>query len=125
MIVNETGVNALHFVSADRRANAAAADCDSPIHLTRDHCMPQRYNVIGVIVTRIQAVSTEIDYLMSCRTDPRNQFFLQSKSAVIRGDAYAHGDFSTKKLSTMSVSAYCFFHPHSLRAPKSLAASKE
>src|SRR5215471_14738051 len=90
MIVNETGVNAFHFVGAYRRANTAAADCDAAIHLACDHCLAKRYNVVRVIVARVQAVSAEIDHLVPRFADLGNQPFLQSKSTVICGDAHFH-----------------------------------
>src|SRR6516165_7825329 len=36
MIVDETGANAFHFVGAYRRADAAAADRDTAVHVARD-----------------------------------------------------------------------------------------
>jgi len=92
MIVDETGANAFHLVGAHRCPDTAAADRDAAIHLARNHRFAKRDNIVGVIVARIQAVSTEVNYLMSRSADFGNQLFLQSESTVICGNAYAHAD---------------------------------
>ena len=50
MIVNETGADAVHFVRANRRADAAAADRHAAIHLAGHDRLTERDNVIGIVV---------------------------------------------------------------------------
>ena len=52
MVVDETGADAGHFVGADRRADAAAADRHAAFDLARDDCLAERHDEIGIVVVR-------------------------------------------------------------------------
>src|SRR5215831_5246924 len=99
MIVDETGVNAFNLVGAHRRADAAAADRDAAIDVTSEHRSCERYDVVRIVVARVQAMGTEINHLIPCRADLANQFFLQAISAVIRGNSYTHANYFPRKMS--------------------------
>src|SRR6516164_1346754 len=90
MIVDETGANAFHLVGAHRRADAAAADRDAAIDFAGDDGLAERHDEVGIIVIGNQGVRTEIRHLMARRANATDQFFLQSKTAVIRGNSNAH-----------------------------------
>jgi hypothetical protein len=90
VIVNQTSANALDLVGANRRPNAAAANGDAAIHFARHDGLSERNNEVGIIVVRSQRVSAEVHDFMARRANPGNQFFLQTKPAVIGGNANAH-----------------------------------
>src|SRR5262245_33010395 len=90
MVGDQTGVSSRNLIGADRRADAAAANCNSALHFPSGYRLREGNDEIGVVVTRIEAVRAEVDYFMSRRTQTSGQIFLQGESAVIRGDPYAH-----------------------------------
>src|ERR1044071_5920402 len=90
MIVNKTGVDSFHFVRTNRSTNAAAADRHATIQLSRGDPISERDNKVRIIVVGIQHMRTEVDDLVPGRADAGDQFLLQSKSTVIRGNSDAH-----------------------------------
>lgn len=86
VIVNQAGADARNLVGADRSTDAAAADGDPPFYLPRNHS--QWDDEIGIVVTKVQPMSPEIDHFMACSSELGHQFFLQAKPTVIGGDSH-------------------------------------
>src|SRR5271157_2837484 len=82
--------NKVRGVRADRRADAAAADGHPALNLLRGYGCRKRDNVVGIVIALAQAMSAEIDDLVSRSAKLAEQFFLQTKSTVISGNADAH-----------------------------------
>src|SRR5262245_50052684 len=90
MVVDQGGADAVNLVGAHRCADAAAADCHAAIHLPGDHRLRKRDYIVGVIIAFAQAMGAEIDNFMPRVAKLSNQLLLQSKPAVICGNAYTH-----------------------------------
>src|SRR6185503_11155946 len=90
VVMHEPSANAWYLVCADRRADAAATDCNPTLHGPCRHSTSERDDEVGIIVPWVQAIRPEIDNLMSGPTEMSNQFFLQSKPTMIRGNSHAH-----------------------------------
>src|SRR5215467_8387424 len=90
VIVNERRPDAPNLVRAHRRADAAATDRYTAIHLTRDHCLREWNYVVGIVIAFAQAMSAKIYNFMTRRAQLADQFLLQTKSTVIGGNPHAH-----------------------------------
>jgi len=90
MVVDQTGADTLDLVGAHRRANAAAADREAAIHFPPYHRSGEWNDEVGIVVVGAQRVSAEINDLVPRRAELSNQLLLQTKSAVISGNSYAH-----------------------------------
>jgi hypothetical protein len=80
----------LNLVRAHRRANAAAADRYTAIHLTGDNGLREWNYVVGIVIAFAQAMSAKVYDFMPCRAQLADQFLLQAKSTVIGGNPHAH-----------------------------------
>ena len=89
-VVNQTGANALYLVGTHRRPDAAAADREAAIHLPRYHRSRKWNDKVGIVVVGAQRVSAEINDFMAGSAELSNQLLLQTKSAVVGGNSYAH-----------------------------------
>ena len=76
---------------ANRRSNSAAADCYAAIYRACGNRLAKPDDEIRIVVVGIQAVSAEIHDLVPCRTDPRDEFFLKCKAAMICRNPHTHG----------------------------------
>src|SRR6266849_5894108 len=103
--MDKAGVGALHFVGAHSRADAAAAHRHTAVHLSRAHCLGQRDDEVWIVIVGIQTVRTEINDLMSCRTNPGDEFLLQPKPAVVSGNRNAHRNFLPYSVAAAARSA--------------------
>jgi hypothetical protein len=90
VVVHKGGTDSRDFVSAHRRSDPASAHRHPALNLSFRHSSRQRDDEVGIIVTGIQAVRAEINYLVPCRAKACNQVFFQTKSAMIRANAYMH-----------------------------------
>ena len=79
-----------YLVGTDRCADTATADRHATLHLSRGNRARQRNNEIGIVICRVQVMRAEIDDLMPRCAQVRDKLLLQTKSAVIRGNANAH-----------------------------------
>src|SRR5208337_3882224 len=102
VVVNQAGANARNLVGADRGTDAAAADGDPPFHLPRNHSLGQWDDEIGIVVTRVQTMSTEIDHLMAGSSKLGHQLFLQTKPAMIGGDSHPLGQAESHQEASLS-----------------------
>ena len=91
MVVDQTGADALDLVGAHRRANAAAADREAAIHFPSSHGSGEWNDEVGIVVVVVQLVRAEVNDFMARRAELSSQLLLQTKSAVIGGNSYAHG----------------------------------
>ena len=57
---------------------------------------------IGIVVARVQAMSTEIDHLMACGAELGHQLFLQTKPTVISGDSHLLGQSKSHQEASLS-----------------------
>jgi hypothetical protein len=57
---------------------------------------------IGIVVARVQAMSTEIDHLMACSAGLGHQLFLQTKPTVIGGDYHPLGQAESHQEASLS-----------------------
>src|SRR5262245_21486466 len=83
-----------NFVGAHGRANPAATNGHTAVHLSRRDCPRQRHDEIGIIVAVAQTMSAEIDNFMPRAAKLGKQLFLQTKPAVIGGNDHSHYSFS-------------------------------
>jgi hypothetical protein len=90
VIVDQPGADAGYFVGTDGSAHAAPADCHATLDLPRGNGSSERDDEVGIVIVRGETMRPEIDNLMTCRTELRKQFLLQTKSAVIRRDSHEH-----------------------------------
>ena len=90
MVVDQTGAHTRDLVGAHRRADAAAADRDAAIHFPRDHRSGEWNDEVGIVVAGAQGVSAKINDLMARGAELRNQLLLQTKTAMVGGNSYAH-----------------------------------
>src|SRR5437870_1058642 len=90
VVMHQPGANGWYLVCADRRADAAAADRHPALDRPRRHSASERDDEVGIIVARVQAMRAEIDDLMPRLAEMSNQFFLQAKPTMIRGNSHAH-----------------------------------
>lgn len=86
MIVNQRRADSVDFVGTDRRADSASTDRHSAIHLASHDGFGQRNYEIRIIITRSQLMRSKIYDLVTRRPQSSDEFFLQSKPAMIRGD---------------------------------------
>jgi len=75
--------NAWDFIGADRSAHAAAAHCDTSIYSFRSHRLGQRNHKIGIIITRVQGMSANVEHLVSRFAQMRDQLLFPFKARVI------------------------------------------
>jgi hypothetical protein len=97
VIVNQGGPNPHHLVGANRRADTASTNGDAALYCTGGHRFGERDNEIRVIVARVKAVSAEIENVMSARTKQGDNFFFQSKSAMVSSNSQTHVFSSIEK----------------------------
>jgi hypothetical protein len=90
MVMHEARANARNLVSANGCADPAAADGYAAVHFSRRYCPGQGDNEVGIVVTRVQAVSAEIDYLMPRLAKLRDKLLFQTESTVISSDSNPH-----------------------------------
>src|SRR5262249_17217866 len=90
VVVDDRRADAPHLVCTHRRADAAAADRYSTFHLLGDNGPGEGDDVVGVVIPLVQAMSAEIDDLMPRGAKLAEQFFLQTKTTVISGNANTH-----------------------------------
>src|SRR5215831_4999646 len=64
MIVDESGANALHFVGTHRGADATAANSQASIHVAGGDGIREKNHEVGIIVSRVQGIGTEVHHLM-------------------------------------------------------------
>jgi hypothetical protein len=64
VVVNQPGADTRDLVGTHRSANPATADSDAATHFSRGHRAGERDYHIGIIVSRIEVLGAEIDYLM-------------------------------------------------------------
>ena len=76
VIVNQPCSDTRNFVCADGSADAAAADCHAAFHVPGSNRLGERDDEVGVVIARIQAVSSDIDYLVPSFAKMSNQLFL-------------------------------------------------
>ena len=90
MIMNQASAGTLDLVGTYRRPNAAAADREAAIHFPRYHRSREWNDKVGIVVVGAQRVSAEINDFMAGSAELSNQLLLQTKSAVVGGNSYAH-----------------------------------
>jgi hypothetical protein len=90
VVVHKSGTDSRDLVSAHRRSDPASADGHPTLDLSFRHSSRQRNNEVGIIVAGIQAVRTEINYLVPCRAKTCSQVFFQTKSTMVRANSYMH-----------------------------------
>src|SRR5208282_3532943 len=90
MVMHQSRASAHNFVGTNGSADAAAADGNSALDIARHYGSGKRDNEVRIVVTRIQAVRTEIDDFMPCSSKLCDKFLFQTKSPVIRGDPNPH-----------------------------------
>src|SRR4029450_9982140 len=79
MIVDQPGANARHFVGTYRRADPTAANSHASTHLAGRDGIRERYHEVGIIVTRVQTISTEVHNLVPSRIKFGHDFFFESE----------------------------------------------
>src|SRR5207247_11191985 len=90
VVVHQPGTDSRYLVCTDRRSDAAAADGYAAFDRPCRHSPGERDDEGGIIVARVQAMRPEIDYLLPRRAEMSNQFLLQTKPTMIRGNSYVH-----------------------------------
>jgi hypothetical protein len=90
VIVDQGGTNSYNLVGANRRADTASTNRHSALYFAGGYSFGQRDHEIGIIVARIKVVSAEIENVMSAGTKQGNNFFFQSKSAMVCSNSQTH-----------------------------------
>src|SRR5215472_14681868 len=88
--MDQGGTDSFHLVGAYGCTDPATADGNTALDFACDNRVSERNHEIGIIVTRIQTVCTEVYDLVATSTKLGNQFFLQAKSTVVSGNADLH-----------------------------------
>jgi hypothetical protein len=103
VVVDDCCADAPHLVGAHRRAHAATADCHSAFNLVGGDGPGERDDVVGIVIALAQAMSAEIDDLIPRSAKPAEQFFLQTKPAVIGGNTNAHSSLLAFAFESMQL----------------------
>jgi hypothetical protein len=90
VVMDQRCANTVNLIRAHRRANPAATDSDSALHLSGGYGLGQRDDIVGIVIALVRTKSSEIDDLMTRSAKPAEQFLLQSKSTMIGGNSNAH-----------------------------------
>jgi hypothetical protein len=91
VVMDQTGANTHNLVGTNGCADAASTNRHPTLDFAGGHRFSEGDDEIGIVITGVQGVSTEIDHFMSGCTKLGNEIFFQAKSAVIRGNSQAHG----------------------------------
>jgi hypothetical protein len=73
-----------------RRSDTTTADSHTALDSPSGYSPAERDHKVGIVVTRVQLMRTEVNYFMPRRPQTSDQIFLQSKPTMIRGNSYAH-----------------------------------
>src|SRR5215475_12100157 len=90
MIMDESGANARHFVGTYTRADPTAANSHTSIHLAGRDGLRERQHEIGIIITGVQAIGTEVHHLMTSRLEFGHEFLFESEATVIGSNSNPH-----------------------------------
>src|SRR5262244_1544877 len=90
MIMDESGVNARHFVGTYRRADPTAANSHASIHLAGRDGHRERHYEVRIIVRRVQAMSAEVHHLVPSCVESGHDFFFQSEATMIGSNSNLH-----------------------------------
>jgi hypothetical protein len=90
VIVNQPRADARNFVGTHRGTDAAAADSHTPLHASGNNRPGQRDNEVGIVIAGINLESADVNQFMAGFAKMGDQFFLQRKSGVIRGNPHSH-----------------------------------
>ena len=88
--MDQDGVDSFHLVGSDGCTDPATADGNAALDFACDNRVSERNHEIGIIVTGIQTVRTEVRELVAASTKLGYQFFLQAESTVVSGNAHLH-----------------------------------
>src|SRR5882672_6597954 len=88
--MDQRGADASDLVGTHRRADAAAADRHSPIHVRRENGLGEWNHEVRIVVVDLQGMRAEVDDLVPRAAELGDQLLLQGEPAVIGRDAYAH-----------------------------------
>src|SRR5262245_50368485 len=76
MVVDQRSADASHLVGTNRCPDAAATDRHTALHLPCGHGPSKWNDKVGIVVARIECLSSEIDHLVSGRTKLREHLLL-------------------------------------------------
>jgi hypothetical protein len=90
VVVDQRGPHAMDFVGTDGCADAAAADGNAAVHFSSSNGLREGNDEIGIIISCVEMVRAEVNYLVSGFAQMSHEFLFQSKTTVIRSDSNAH-----------------------------------
>jgi hypothetical protein len=93
VIMDQPGTNSLYFVGADRCAYPATAYSNATLDFACGNCLSERDHEIGIVVTGIQAVRTEVRDFMASSMELGYQLLFEAESTVVSRNAHLHFSF--------------------------------